>query len=185
MIDKIKVDLICKIYYESIHKFCLVKLNYNHYDADDVAQDVFLLFQEKADVLEDNNMKSWLFSTAYRKVNEVYRKRGKEMNFVSIDDIDIEDINADVCALLEEQNNFDIEKIDEYREIIFNRLNKREKELYQKHFVERKSHSQIAEEMNISYSNVSVMVSRLRKKIEITEFLVLCTFGQWIIRLFF
>ena len=185
MIDKIKADLICKTYYESVHKFCVHQLKFNHFDADDVTQEVFVLFQEKADTLEDNNIKGWLMSTANLKIKELYRKRGNEMDYVPIDDCEIEDEAADVCAMLEEHNNFDIEKIDQYRDIIFNHLNNRERELYQKHYVERKSHSQIAEEMNTNAKNVSVMVSRLRKKIEFMELLVLCTLGQWIIKLFF
>ena len=107
------------------------------------------------------------------------------MDYIPIEYCEIEDTAANVCAMLEEHNNFDIEKIDQYRDIIFRHLSNREKELYQKHYIERKSHSQIAEEMNTNAKNVSVMVSRLRKKIEFMELLVLCTLGQWIIKLFF
>ena len=185
MIDKIKADLICKMHYESVHKFCVHQLKCNHFDADDVTQEVFVLFQQKADTLEDKNIKGWLFSTANLKVKEFYRKRGKEMDYIPIEYCEIEDTAADVCTMLEEHNNFDIEKIDQYRDVIFRHLSNREKELYQKHYVERKSHSQIAEEMNTNAKNVSVMVSRLRKKIEFMELLVLCTLGQWIIKLFF
>ena len=56
MIDKIKADLICKTYYESVHKFCVHQLKLNHFDADDVTQEVFVLFQQKADTLEDKNI---------------------------------------------------------------------------------------------------------------------------------
>lgn len=185
MLDKIKVDLISKTHYETVHKFCLNRLGLNHYDADDITQEVFLLFQEKADTLEDDYLKGWFYSVANLKTKELRRKQGKEAEFACLDDIDITDEAANICAILEEHNNFDIEKIDYYRDLIFEHLSKKEKELYTKHFIERKSHSQIADELNTNVKNVSVMVSRLRKKIEIMEFLVLCTLGQWIIKLFF
>ena len=185
MIDKIRADLLCNSLYETVNKFCLYRLNNSRHDADDVTQEVFLLFQQKADTLEDIHIKSWLLSTANFKCKEHLRKCGKETDCVSIDEYEVADEIVDVCALLEECNSFDIEKIDYYRDVIFNRLSKKEQELYRKHFIERKSHSQIAEEMNTNAKNISVMLSRLRKKIELIEFLVLCTFGQWIIKLFF
>ncbi len=184
MIDKIKVDLICKMYYESIYKFCLNRLN-NEDDASDITQDVFLFFQEKADTLEDIHIKAWLYSVANLKIKEFLRKHGKEIAVASLANFDIEDETANIIDMFENLSDFDIEKIDKYREIIFNHLNEREKLLYQKHFIEGKSHSQIAEEMNISVKNVSVMISRMCKKIELLELMAVCTLGQLIIKLFF
>ncbi len=185
MIDKIKADLICKLYYESVNKFCLNRLQFNVEDANDVTQDVFLLFQEKADVLEDVHIKAWLLSTANFKTKELLRKKGKEINLVTLDNFDIEDETSDICAMFEELNTFDIEKIDKYRDIIFNNLNEREKLLYQKRFVEGKSNLQIAQEMNTDAKYVSVMISRMKKKLEILELMAVCTLGQLIIKLFF
>jgi uncharacterized protein YdbL (DUF1318 family) len=49
--------------------------------------------------------------------------------------------------------------IEKYRNIVFEKLSEREQLLYRKHYIENKSHSQIAEEMNTNTKNVSVMTT--------------------------
>ena len=185
MIDKIKADLIAKTYYESVYKFCLVKLNHDTHNAKDITQDVFLLFQIKSETLDDANIKAWLFKTAYIKIQEFCRKTKKEINNVTLDEVDIEDESANICQMLEDYSTFDTTDIEKLRDIIYEKLNEKEKVLYHKHYVERKSHSRIAEELNTNAKNVSVMLSRLNKKLEFMEFLVLCSIGQLIFKLFF
>ena len=185
MIDKIKADLIAKTYYESVYKFCLAKLNHNTHDAKDITQDVFLLFQLKADTLEDDNIKAWLFKTAFLKTKEYNRAQKRDVNNVTLEDYDIEDETSNICDILEKSNIFDNTDIDKLRDMVYERLTDKEKTLYRKHYVENKSHTQIAQELNTNRKNVSVMVSRLNKKLEVMEFLVLCSVGQLILKLFF
>lgn len=185
MIDKIKADLIAKMHYESVLKFCLVKLNHNSHDAKDITQEVFLLFQEKCDTLDDNNIRSWLLKVADLKIKEYHRSLKKEMDNTTIDELDIEDEVDNICSLLDECNRFDSDNIEKYRNIVFEKLNQKDQTLYQKHFIENKSNKQIAEEMNTNAKNVSVMLSRLRKKLNLMEALVICTVGQVILTLFF
>lgn len=184
MIDKIKADLIAKTHYESVYKFCLVNLNHNTHDAQDITQEVFLLFQEKSDSLEDFNIKGWLFKTAHLKIKEYNRKLNREINNTVLEDFNIADESANVCAMLEELNTFDSEHLEKYRNIIFDKLNEKEQILYQKRYIENKSHKQIAEELKTNHKNVSVMISRLNKKLNFLEAFVLCTVGQFIIKLF-
>ncbi len=186
MIDKIKADLIAKTHYESIYKFCLVKLNYNSHDAADITQDVFLLFQEKCNRLEDKNIKGWLFSTANLKIKEYFKKHSKEeKTWTCIEDYDFEDDGADIFSLLEEHSTFDSENLEKYRNIIFDKLNENEKLLYTKVFVENKPYAQIADELNTTEKNIGVKVFRLKKKLNFMEAFVLCTVGQILIKLFF
>ena len=184
VIDKIKADLIAKTHYESVYKFCLVNLNHNTHDAQDITQEVFLLFQEKSDSLEDFNIKGWLFKTAHLKIKEYNRKLNREINNTVLEDFNIADESANVCAMLEELNTFDSEDLEKYRNIIFDKLNEKEQILYQKRYIENKSHKQIAEELKTNHKNVSVMISRLNKKLNFLEAFVLCTVGQFIIKLF-
>lgn len=185
MIDKIKADLIARTNYESVYKFCLVKLNHNTHDAKDITQDVFLLFQSKCAELDDINIKGWLFRTAHLKIKEYNRKLKKDTDNSTSEDFDIEDESANICAMLEELNSFDSEDIEKYRNIVFEKLSEREQLLYRKHYIENKSHSQIAEEMNTNTKNVSVMISRLNKKLKLMEILVLSAAGQLILKLLF
>lgn len=185
MIDKIKAELIAKAYYESVYKYCVALLKNNSEDAGDIAQDVFLLFQEKCDKLEDKNIKSWLLKTASLKVKEYYRALNKDTERLSSEDVDIEDESVDICTLLEDTDTFDSDNLEKYRNIIFKKLTEKEQKLYNMHYVEKKPHKQIAEELNTNTKNVSVMISRLNKKLNLLENLVLCTVGQLVLKLFF
>lgn len=186
MIDKIKADLIARTHYESVYKFCYLKLQYNSHDAADITQDVFLLFQEKCPELEDRNIRGWLFTTANLKIKEYYRKYNKEEKmFTDIRNYDTENEDTDIFTLLEEVSTFDADNLEKYRNIIFEKLTEKDKELYTKVFVENKSYSQIAEELNTTPKNISVKVFRLKKKLNFMEAFVLCTIGQIIIKLFF
>lgn len=186
MIDKIKADLIAKAYYQPIYKFCLVNLSNNADDASDVTQDVFLFFQEKCEVLEDINIKRWLFSVASKKVKEHYRGKKKEFLKVPVGEaFEVVDDDADIFTLLEEQDSFDSENLEKYRNIVYEKLTENERLLYHKIYVEKKNYTQIAEEMNTTYKAITVRACRLRKKLELLEILVLCTVGQFILKLFF
>ena len=185
MIDKIKADLIAKAHYESVLKYCLVNLNHNTHDARDITQEVFLLFQEKCDELDDRNIKSWLLKTASLKIKEYNRNIKKDIENTTLETFDIEDESANICAMLEKCNSFDSDNIEKYRNIVFEKLNEKEQKLYNMHYVEKKTHSQIAEEMNTNNKNISVMISRLNKKLRLMETLVIYTVGQVILSLFF
>lgn len=185
MIDKIKAELIAKTYFESVYKYCVALLKNNSEDARDIAQDVFLLFQEKCHKLEDKNIKSWLIKTASLKVKEYYRARNKDTERLSSEDVDIDDESVDICALLEDTDTFDSDNLEKYRNIIFKKLTEKEQKLYNMHYVEKKSHKQIAEELNTNTKNVSVMISRLNKKLNLMEILVFFAIGQVILNIFF
>lgn len=185
MIDKIKAELIARTYYESVYKYCVALLKNNSEDAGDIAQDVFLLFQEKCHKLEDKNIKSWLLKTASLKVKEYYRARNKDTERRSSEDVDIDDESVDICALLEDADTFDSDNLEKYRNIIFKKLTEKEQKLYNMHYVEKKPHKQIAEELNTNTKNVSVMISRLNKKLNLMEILVFFAIGQVILNIFF
>ena len=186
VIDKIKADLIAKKYYETIYKFCYLKLGYNSHDAADITQEVFLFFQIKCDMLDDKNIRSWLFSVANYKIKEYFRVIGKqEATLIDIDKVEIEDMDDDIFEMLENYGKFDSENLEKYRQIIFEKLSENEQQLYNMAFVENKTNKQIAQELGITEKNVSVKLFRLRKKLSIMEALVLCTVGQFILKLFF
>ncbi len=185
MIDKITADLIARTHYESVYKFCLVNLKHNTHDAEDITQEVFLLFQLKCPELEDIHIKGWLFRTASLKIKDYYRRQKKDRELIPLEDFDIENESIIVCTMLEDIISFDSGNIEKYRDIVYKKLTEREQTLYRLHYIENKSHRQIAEEMNISIKHVSVMLSRLNKKLNMLEAFVLCTVGQLILKLFF
>ena len=186
MIDKAKARLYAEEYYEPIYKFCYAKLNHNSHDAQDVTQEVFLLFQLKCNELADENIKSWLFSTASYKIKELLNKKGlAQKHFTSLEAYNAQADTADIFELLDEQLDFDSEKVQKYRAIIFEKLSAKEQLLYTKAFIENKPYAKIAEEFNTTENNICVRIFRLKKKIGLLQALMLCTIGQFIFKLFF
>ena len=73
MISFKRAEEIAETYYDDIYRFCFSRIH-NEEDASDVTQDVFLLFQEKYDGLNDEKIRAWLFSVANNKIKEKSRE---------------------------------------------------------------------------------------------------------------
>ena len=67
MHTKEELEAYSKEYYLQIYKYCMSRLS-NKQDAEDAAQDTFVVFSEKAHLLEDEHIQSWLFTTAHHMV---------------------------------------------------------------------------------------------------------------------
>ena len=77
-------DEIAEQYYNSIFRYCYVKLSDEH-AAKDCTQEVFLIFFGKMDKLKlSENIRAWLYRTADNVMSN-YRKKHKET--VSYDDV--------------------------------------------------------------------------------------------------
>lgn len=161
MIDAVTATKIADVYYDEVRAFCLSKLQNNH-DADDITQDTFLLFQLKADVLEDNHIIAWLINTANNLIKHFFRENKRfifeELNesHLSVDDI---------LECIERENPITPEQIEEQKQQVLSILNEKETELFNKRYVEHKSYREIAEELNMSEKAANVYCYRLRKKI--------------------
>jgi DNA-directed RNA polymerase specialized sigma24 family protein len=58
-----------KQYYQPLDRYCLLQLGGNLSAADDCVQETFLRMLEKKDTLDfTGNIRSWLYSTAYRVI---------------------------------------------------------------------------------------------------------------------
>ncbi|MDE6663244.1 MAG: hypothetical protein K2K46_07845 [Lachnospiraceae bacterium] len=92
---------------------------------------------------------------------EYFRKIKKEIPCETIETgIINEDVFEQICSQKEQA-------IDEglYREQILNKLNKSEKMLYQKYYVDKENMSQIAGELGIKETAVRMKYVRIRKKV--------------------
>lgn len=81
MISFERATEIANLYYNDIYHLCLSRLKKEE-NAADVTQEVFLLFQEKYEGLEDEYIKAWLYKVANNKIKEQFRaiaKREKEL----------------------------------------------------------------------------------------------------------
>lgn len=166
LIDESRIIEIMKEHYQIIYLFCLSLLK-NEADAKDVTQDVFKLFMEKSEMLEDNNIRSWLFEVASKKVKLVFRERKKQSRVVYFDDdsCEIPDF-VDGLQFLMENEHIDEEEIIKKKDEILNRLTPDERMLYYDFYESKMSYAQIAEKLGISEKAANIRSFRLKKKIK-------------------
>ncbi len=156
---------IAELYYSDIYHFCLSRLK-KEADAADVAQDVFLLFQESCDILDDKLIKSWLFSVADKKIKEKFReiaKREKELIFGL--DIRYRE-STEILYEMEEDNKITPEEIEEKKESILSSLNEKELKLFEMVYTKHMEYEELAKALNASEATVRTRVYRLRLKIK-------------------
>lgn len=156
----LSADQIAEKYYPDIYKFCCAKCR-NEDVAQDITQETFLLLVNKIDELTDINIRSWLLCVANNKLHEYFRSSQIENGFVCIDDVEIPTFDR------YEQGKADIDEIfDDVQKKILNILNDREKELFIKLYIEKKSVNLITKELDITYDNLRARKSRLKRKVK-------------------
>ena len=84
MADSI-IELVYRTYYETVFRYCRMRLNGDLHAAEDCTQEVFLVLQKKIHKLVDmESILPWLYATADR---EIKRYRRKNPETVDIDEI--------------------------------------------------------------------------------------------------
>lgn len=73
-----------RLYYQSIYNYCLSRLE-NIQSAQDCTQEVFLVMHKKADSLDDENIRAWLYRTADNIIKN-YKKTSSKKKETSIDE---------------------------------------------------------------------------------------------------
>ena len=185
VISSERAQEIAKEYYDEIFSFCYSNAKFNKYDAEVLTQDVFLLFQEKCNDLNDDEIKHWLMVVAKNKTKEYYREKKKDMSVLSLDEAVFEIAENDIQKMFEDNLPDNDEDTEKYIKILLKALTPKERDLYRKMFVEKKTYKQIAEETNTNESTVASRARRLKIRIRAIIKLMFSTFGQFIIRLFF
>ena len=185
VIDAVKAQIIAEKYYKDVYLYCYSLTNCDKYEAEVLTQDVFLLFQEKCDELDEELILRWLLVVAKNKAKELYRQKSKDASLISLDNplLEVEDI--DFKLLFEEHLPDSDEETQKYVEILIKALTPKERELYRKIYIEKKSHKEIADEWNLKENTVSARSSRLTKKIKAIIKLMFSSVGQFIITIFF
>ena len=185
VISSERAQEIAKEYYNDVYSFCYSNANFNKYDAEVLTQEVFLLFQEKCYELEDDHIKHWLMVVAKNKCKEYYRKKKKDAAVLSLDEAAFELADTDILKMFEDNLPDNDEDTKKYIRILLKALTPKERELYHKIFVEKKTYKQIAEETDTNESTVATRALRLKNRIRLIIKLMFSSVGQFIIKVFF
>lgn len=183
MITKERAEEISKTYYQHVFRYCFSASKNNYHDAEEITQEVFLVFSKKLSSLEDDIVEHWLISVAKKKTLEYYRRLKKHDMVISLEDsfTSVEDV---LSTMTRYYSISDVE-LKMTIEAIRKMLTEEEDQLFIKKFIEKKKQAEIANEMGLTTSNVSTKTARLRDKIEKLGFLCFTFAGQLIIKSLF
>ena len=156
---------IANLYYNDIYHLCLSRLKKEE-NAADVTQEVFLLFQEKYEGLEDEYIKAWLYKVANNKIKEQFRaiaKREKELIYGTVFN---SQTSTDILYEMEEDNKATPEELEEKKKSILSSLSEKELELFEMVYTKHMEYKELAKAFDISEHAVRARVYRLRLKIK-------------------
>ncbi len=146
-------------YYQSIFKYCRVRLGEFSEHAEDCVQDAFVVLQRKLNEGETvEQPRAFLYRTADNFVKRTVEHYSKERKrTVELTEAE----NAPAPPII--SDDFDY---DEFARILIATLSEQEQELYILKYVQQKSLKEIAKILNIQPTAVAKRVSRLRQRIK-------------------
>ena len=160
MLSKEELEAYSREYYSVVFRFCMSRLS-NIADAQDATQETFAAFSKKGHLLKPEYVKPWLLRAAHYAVLKEYRRRSREKDNEPI-------INDETLELSQKVRTFEEDLvdcyIDEYIEDIYERLNDREKELFDLYSDGNIKTGQIANLMGIEPHACSMRKKRLKEK---------------------
>ena len=148
-------------YKDVIYNFILIKTKGNYTAAEELLSDTFHSAFVSAPSLKTNeNLKSWLYTIAQRRIYDYYRKLKK--NRIRIDEI------KDNKRLEEDENLYNPSKLVENKEMVLisniamEKIRKNYKKVLEMKYKEQKSVKEMATYFNKSFSSVESMLHRAR-----------------------
>lgn len=147
------VNKVIEQYYQSIYNYCYAKLNFNHANAEDCTQEVFLILMKKYERLNlSDNVKIWLYRTA-DNVIKAYRRK----NMVSDKTLDIDEIDIVV--------NNDFEIVDDNR--IFDNISDEDYKLLEAYYSsEYGDKEEVASRFNLTIHNLYKRIHKIKSKLK-------------------
>lgn len=146
-------------YYQSIFKYCRVRLGEFSEHAEDCVQDTFVILQRKLNEGKTiEQPRAFLYRTADNFVKRTVEHYSKERTrMVDLDTAE----NTPAPPIISDDFDYDA-----FAQILISTLTEQEQELYILKYVQRKSLKEIAEMLGIQPTAVAKRVSRLRQHIK-------------------
>lgn len=166
MFDEKEFENIVKRHHKSIYSYCLSKLNFDDYYADEVTNDVFNLLFEKWDELDlENNVLAWLYRVADNYIKKHWTKQHKnreesleaalESGKLENNDLFYTTIESDVDINVEKE----LEKIA-------HELPEELKQLFIYRIINKKTFAEICSITGLPYTTVNNRVEKAKKKVK-------------------
>lgn len=149
--DKKEYNKCVDDYADALYRF-IFKATSDKYASDDIVQESFIILWEHVEHLCFSKAKSYLFTTAYRKMIDLYRRNKREG---SLDEIKEVMVNDNLC-------DFDL---SEQLDIALKRLSDVQRNIVLLRDYEGYSYGEIAEIANLNESQVKVYLFRARNNL--------------------
>ena len=160
MLSKDELDGYCREYYSYIFNFCYSRLR-NTEDAEDATQETFVAFSKKAHLLDSRHIKAWLATTAHYIILNEYRRRSQVAERDSDLKDEVKELSRKITTFEEGLVDCYIEK---YVDEIYEKLNDREKMLFDLYSSGNMKTGEIAEIMGLEPHACSMRKKRLVEK---------------------
>ncbi|MDE6849094.1 MAG: sigma-70 family RNA polymerase sigma factor [Ruminococcus sp.] len=140
-------------YYQNIYNYCYVKLNFNHNNAEDCTQEVFLILLKKQKKLNlSDNIKIWLYKTADNVIKTYCRKNKINDKILNIDEIEV--------AV---ENNFEVMDKNE----VFNNILEEDYILLKTYYDnEYGNKEELAKQYNITVQKLYKQIHKIKSKLK-------------------
>lgn len=147
--------------YQSLLKYCRVRLGKFDSHAHDCVQEAFIVFYNKLKIGESiENPRAFLYRTADNFIRRTIKECSKQQNR----NISLEDVSAiTVSSVPIISDDFDYDK---YAEALISALTEDEKQIYNMKYSDKMSISEIASSLNISPAATAKRLQRMRDKIK-------------------
>lgn len=159
--DQRKKDIveIYKLYYEELLAYCDAHVG-SMEDAEEIVQDVFVLFLKKYSAAQKKSSRSWLYKTAYFFIkNYKDKKENREKILIAVSYSDVNDA----------EYNYTFTYTEDLFRILRNALSVQEFEFFIKYFVEstdnEKNGKNKGESITPLANSIKIKKCRLKKKI--------------------
>ena len=170
MIDNNRIKEICDLYYKDVYRYCFSYVK-NVEDSQDITQETFKFLIERANTLEDKNIKAWLYSVAQIKIklhNNNQLIRGQHIslynkeNWLLYDEEETYTIEDTISQYI-----YDNERIQAEKQKVLDSLTPNDRKLYEEAYVKKRKYNEIAQEKGVSRMTINVQTFRLRNKIKL------------------
>lgn len=152
-------------YYTAVLKYIRVRLYHRDRQAEECAQEVFLLLYQSLPTMQDEeHIRAWLYRTA-DNIRRRYcrRQQVEDKHIASYEDYakKEEDERLAYCPDLDLLLDDEVQ-VEEYKEQILEQLSDTERQLYTLYYDEKISGRETAEQLGLSENAVWVRLNRLR-----------------------
>lgn len=164
---EVTIETIYKKHYTQIFNLVNYKIN-NRIAAEEITQDVFIKANEHLQNYDVNTAKvlTWLYTIANNKVIDFYRS--KKDTALHVSDY-VNEKGEETIQITDNQETDSIIDASETNEAInraFEGLKPKYKEVSKLYFIDQKKYDEIAQILDISLSNVKVIINRSRAKLQ-------------------